>query len=201
MSKVQSATLFAAACLLTAPLGCSANETGAADSATSEAVSSHSQSLQVPPLPSPKLAVPEGNRLAFYNDAVGVQIYGCQAATGGYAWTFQAPEATLVDHRGRAVIKHYAGPTWESIADGSKVIASKVDEFTDDPSAIPELLLKATPQSDTGRMSEVTYIQRLETTGGRAPSTGCDADHVGAVARVDYTATYYFYEAKPGQCH
>lgn len=202
MFKIQSTTLFAAACLLVAPLGCSAaDETGAEDSAAPETVSSQTLSLRAPPLPSPELAVPEGNRLAFYNDAVGVQIYGCQASTSGYAWTFQAPEATLVDRRGRAVISHYAGPTWESVADGSKVTASKVAEFTDDPSAIPELLLKATPQSNAGRMSRVTYIQRLETSGGRAPSSGCDAAHVGALARVDYTATYYFYEAKPGRCH
>ena len=39
-------------------------------------------------------------------------------------------------------------------------------------------------------------INHLDTVGGIAPSTGCDVDHVGAVARVDYSATYFFYEAK-----
>jgi LPXTG-motif cell wall-anchored protein len=28
-----------------------------------------------------------------------------------------------------------------------------------------------------------------------APTTGCDATHVDATARVDYSATYYFYTA------
>src|SRR2546429_7872249 len=39
------------------------------------------------------LAVPEGNRVAFFFDAVGVQIYACTA--GG--WVFQAPEANLLN--------------------------------------------------------------------------------------------------------
>ncbi len=44
-------------------------------------------------------------------------------------------------------------------------------------------------------MAGVTYVQRLDTTGGLAPATGCDASHVGDTARIDYTATYYFYKA------
>jgi hypothetical protein len=42
----------------------------------------------------------------------------------------------------------------------------------------------------------VTYIQRLDTVAGLAPTTGCDATTVGTTARVDYTATYFFYVAK-----
>jgi hypothetical protein len=45
-------------------------------------------------------------------------------------------------------------------------------------------------------MTDVTYVQRLDTAFGLAPATGCDATQVGATARVDYTATYYFYVAR-----
>jgi hypothetical protein len=45
-------------------------------------------------------------------------------------------------------------------------------------------------------MSDVTFIQRLDTVGGLAPTSACDAQHVGEVAGVEYTATYYFYRAK-----
>ena len=154
------------------------------------------QALSTPALPSPTLAVPDGNELAFYFAASGVQIYACQALTpaAGYGWVFQAPEATLYGRRGRVMGKHYAGPTWESL-DHSTVVASKLAAFTADPSAIPELLLQATAHSGTGSFSDVTFIQRLDTTGGLAPAAGCAAEQVGAVARVDYTATYYFYEA------
>lgn len=149
----------------------------------------------LPTLPDPSLAVPDGNRLAFAFDATGVQIYACTASGTAYSWVFQAPEATLYNHGGHAVGTHYVGPTWE-YKDESKVMAAKVAAFTADPTAIPELLLQATTHEGTGRMTPVTYIQRLDTTGGLAPSAGCDVDHVGAVARVDYTATYYFYVAK-----
>jgi hypothetical protein len=175
--------------------GCSADvgeATGSEDVATSAEELGRGRA---PTPPDPSLAVPEGNRFAFSFDAVGVQIYACQASGSGFAWVFQAPEATLYGRSGRSVGTHYVGPTWE-YRDQSKVVAAKVAAFTPDPTAIPALLLQATTHEGDGLMAPVTYIQRLETTGGLAPSTGCDADHVTAVARVDYTATYYFYEAK-----
>jgi len=144
-------------------------------------------------LPSPTLAVPAGARLAFALDAKGVQIYACQAAEAGFAWTLNAPEATLADRQGQIVVKHYAGPTWEWLADGSKVEASKLQAFSDDAGSIPKLLLKVNKHEGQGRLSDVTYIQRLATTRGLAPATGCDAAHLDAVERVEYTATYYFY--------
>jgi hypothetical protein len=44
-------------------------------------------------------------------------------------------------------------------------------------------------------MNEVTFIQRVATTGGLAPETGCSAATAGALARVPYTAIYCFHEA------
>lgn len=177
-------SLFAAAC------GGSA-EGGAPDGLD---VGRASQALSAPVLPSPTLAVPDGNEAEFFFDAIGVQSYTCSATATGYGWVFQAPDATLFDKHGHAVGKHYAGPTWQ-FKDGSTVVGSKVAAFTADPTAIPELLLKAISHTGTGRMSDVTYIQRLDTVGGLAPATGCDASHVGSVARIDYTATYFFYVA------
>ena len=61
-----------------------------------------------------------------------------------------------------------------------------------------------TNESNTGDglMSEVTFIQRLDTVGGIAPpATTCDAGHIGDVADVPYTATYAFYEARGGRGH
>jgi hypothetical protein len=141
------------------------------------------------------LAVPPGQRVTFYADAEGVQIYTCQAdASGAPAWVFSAPEADLFNRRGRLVATHYAGPTWEAL-DGSTVVGTKLAAYSADPTAIPWLLLQAASHTGHGQFSNVTYIQRLDTVGGLAPTSGCDAAHLGASARVDYTATYYFYEA------
>ena len=38
-------------------------------------------------------------------------------------------------------------------------------------------------------------VQRINTVGGLAPATGCDAAHAGATAPVFYTADYWFYRA------
>ena len=113
---------------------------------------------------------------------------------------FRAPEADLFGKRGRIAGSHYAGPTWEGL-DGSTVVAGRVAGVTVDATAIPWLLLQATSNTGDGRMSDVTFIQRLETVGGLAPATGCDAAHIGAVADVPYTALYAFYEARRGRGH
>jgi Protein of unknown function (DUF3455) len=162
----------------------------------SEPLESESDELSAACLPHvpPPLAVPAGQRLAFANDAVGVQIYGCDATANGYDWVFRAPEANLYGHKGRLAGTHYAGPTWEA-NDGSTVAATKLAEVAV-PNAIPWLLLGAVSHAGKGRMTDVTYIHRLDTTAGKAPASGCDASHVGETARVDYTATYYFYEAR-----
>jgi hypothetical protein len=177
--------------LLVAACGAAPESGGSSD----VAIGQTSDALRAPTLPSPTLAVPAGNKLRFFYDAVGVQIYACSATTTGFGWAFKAPEATLYDKHGRIAGKHYAGPTWES-TDGSTVVGLKIAAFTADPTAIPELLLQAVAHTGDGRMSDVTFVQRLDTTGGLAPTTGCDASHVGDLARIDYTATYFFYEAE-----
>ncbi len=173
--------------------GCAAETDIAGDDAFAE----QGEALRRAPTPSdPSLNVEPGNQLAFSYDAVGAQIYVCQAdATGKLAWTLQAPDAKLYGCGGQLAGTHYAGPTWQS-KDGSKVTATRVAGFQPDPTAIPELLLKAATHEGSGRMAKVSFIQRLETTGGTAPATGCDAEHLGTTTRIDYTATYYFYEPK-----
>jgi len=139
-----------------------------------------------------ELAPAEDQDLAFVLDATGVQKYSCNATCNGAEWTFVAPEADLFE-RHRLVGTHYAGPTWE-YEDGSTVVAAVVAGATLDATAIPWVLLSAVSHGDiVGEMTEVTAIQRLETTGGLAPATGCDVHHLGATADVPYTARYFFY--------
>jgi len=161
-----------------------------------EPVSTGSSALAAECAPSAPsaLTVPNGNQVAFHYQGVGAQIYTCQASGGGFAWIFNAPDATLYDDDGNAVGSHFVGPTWESF-DGSTVRGQKLAAAKVDPTAIPWLLLQAVSYGPTdGRMDAVTYIQRLNTVGGLAPAGGCDATTVGNVARVGYSATYYFYK-------
>ena len=144
------------------------------------------------------LVPPTGQTQFLKASAVGVQIYSCKAKADntGFEWAFKAPEATLTS--GSTVIKHYGGPTWEA-PDGSKVIGEVKARFTGDPRAIPWLLLSAKSTSGTGVFTKATFIQRLETSGGLAPISGCDASKLGTEARVPYTADYTFFSGTPSQ--
>jgi hypothetical protein len=127
----------------------------------------------------------------------GVQIYICKEVTSNLQWVFQAPEANLMNATGNVVGTHGAGPIWRSL-DGSSVKGEVLQKAASpEPTAVPWLLLKAASVSGSGVMSQVEFIRRSDTHGGNAPTTGCDAQHVGAISRVPYTATYTFYSAKP----
>ena len=148
-----------------------------------------------PDLPSPlcdSIQAPEGNKLAFRVYALGVQVY----RWNGTAWTFVEPVATLFansQYQGE-VGTHYVGPTWESNS-GSKVVAARVPGTgcTPDSTAIPWLLLARVSSEGPGIFSSTTFIQRVNTTGGIAPST--PGTTIGATVEVPYTAEYYFYRA------
>jgi hypothetical protein len=132
-------------------------------------------------------------KLTFSFTGEGVQIYVCTATATGYAWSFKAPSAVLLSEGGGVEGWHYAGPTWEA-EDGSTIVGKKVAAASPDPAAIPWLLLTAAAHGGPdGRFTRVTTVQRLNTSGGLAPATGCDATHVGDEADVPYTAGYFLY--------
>jgi hypothetical protein len=134
-----------------------------------------------------KLNVDAGHKLAFHAYAEGVQIYRWDGAS----WVFVAPRAVLYTENGQGVIgTHYAGPTWQSNS-GSKVVATVAERCTPDPDAIPWFKLAASGSEGPGIFNGVTFIQRLNTTGGKAPAA--PGTVVGEPAEVPYTADYYFY--------
>lgn len=136
------------------------------------------------------LQVAAGNEVAFHAYASGVQVY----KWNGAAWVFVGPVANLfADHNYRGMVAtHYAGPTWESNS-GSKVVAKRVDGCTPNASAIPWLKLEATSTEGPGIFDGVTFVQRVNTTGGNAPAA--PGSFAGEEARVPYTAEYFFYRA------
>jgi hypothetical protein len=155
--------------------------------------------LVAPKVPA-ELAVPDGNKLTFMAMAKGVQIYECVAEAGGApAWKLHAPRADLVGDGDAVVGRHYggvdkglpAGPYWEA-QDGSRVHGARPASVPN-PGSIPLLRLEAADTSGTGALARVAFIQRLDTTGGVAPTGACEA---GKQTEVPYTAKYYFY-AKP----
>jgi hypothetical protein len=127
------------------------------------------------------------NKVHFHGFGVGVQIY----TWDGSAWTGPVPEATLFDNEGNIVAIHFAGPTWESNS-GSQVRGAVIQPtVTVSTNAIPWVRLRAVSSEGPGIFDGTTFIQRVNTTGGRAPSI--NGTVVGQVARSPYTADYFFY--------
>ena len=141
------------------------------------------------------IAAPEGNKLAFHTYARGVQIYRWNIITS--KWDFVAPIADLFAEENYfgEVGKHYRGPTWESKS-GSLVEARRVPGTgcTPDPTAIDWLLLSKFRTDGSGIFSKISFIQRVNTTGGLAPSAPGSVD--GEIKEIPYTAEYYFYRAE-----
>jgi hypothetical protein len=141
-------------------------------------------------------SIDDGAPVESTSEALSGCLHECKDdGKGGASWVFQAPQADLFSRFGHFAGTHYVGPTWE-YKDGSSVVGNKIAAATVDPTAIPWLLLEAKSHDGEGRMEKITYIQRLETVGGLAPGAGCDVGHLKAIANVDYTATYAFYDAK-----
>ena len=138
------------------------------------------------------LQVEAGHKLAFRVYAEGVQIYRWDGTT----WIFEGPEALLfADAGGHSEVGiHYAGPTWESVS-GSTVRGVVLDRCASNPDAIPWLLLEAVDPEGPGIFHKVTFIQRVNTEGGRAPTD--DGTFMGELAYVSYSADYFFYREHP----
>jgi len=140
------------------------------------------------------IAPPAGHKVFLVTHAEGVQIYQCSVTTG--AWTLQAPRAALYAPNGNVVGSHHVGPTWTA-TDGSYVVGRRVDGVNMDPTAIDWLLLaqdSSAPGADGDRLAATTYVQRVNTTGGRAPAaTECDV--AGETTEIPYAADYYFWKA------
>lgn len=178
------------------------------------APSSQAAPVTPPPVPA-TIQVPAGHRLFFVGHAIGTQNYVCLPAGTGVKYVLVTPRATLFA-KDRQVMTHYFSPnpaeggtiraTWEHSRDTSTVWGEvKPGNASSDPAyvapgAIPWLLVTVVgaQAGPTGgaRLMPTTYIQRLNTAGGVAPSTGCDSPtDIGKQAHVPYTTDYFFYTA------
>jgi len=140
-----------------------------------------------------EIAVPDGNRLDSVFKAKGVQIYGCTAG----AWTLIEPAATLTGITLKPVKKvgaiHFRGPSWQSDSDGTLVegLTPPVSAPSATPNSITQLRLNAKITRGEGTFGGVTFIQRLATVGGVAPTTACTEKQTTAVR---YSAVYRFFK-------
>jgi len=141
------------------------------------------------------IAPEAGHKVDFHVYAKGVQVYQWNATTN--FWDFVEPRAALFAEESfhGEIGTHFRGPNWQSKG-GSRVKAAAVPGklCTPDPSAIAWLLLQATENSAAGLFRDVTFVQRVNTTGGLRPTV--PGTTPGEIREVEYTAEYYFYKAE-----
>jgi Protein of unknown function (DUF3455) len=144
------------------------------------------------------LKVPKGNVLFLRAYGRGVQKYTCPVSASSKA----VPHAILLagdENEGDLVAIHFGGPTWEAL-DGSLVVgdAANAKHFpAPDQDGVDWLLVPAKSTAGNGLFSRVTYIQRLYTDGGKAPTDGCDQNQIEVL--VEYSAQYFFYSPEAEQ--
>ena len=89
--------------------------------------------------------------------------------------------------------------TWQDSQDTSTVWGRATGSVVVAADAIPWLRVQTTgtqvgPTGGT-TLAVTTFIQRVNTVGGLAPTTGCDVPtDLGKKAFVPYTADYFFYK-------
>jgi len=143
--------------------------------------------------------VPDGHSVMLETVGVGDITYECRDkanAPGQTEWFFVGPKAVLNDRAGKPVGDYFGPPaTWQA-KDGSKVTGTQLAVAPAAKGDLPYQLVKANPADGKGAMQGVSYIQRLATRGGVAPSMDCTAQNKGAQQVVKYQADYVFWSAK-----
>lgn len=142
--------------------------------------------------------VPSGNTVMLETVGIGDITYECRAkkeATDQFEWVFVGPNAKLNDRAGTQIGTYYGPPaTWEA-KDGSKVTANQLAVSPGGNGNIPLQLVKANPASGAGAMQGVSFIQRLATKGGVAPTKECAQSNLGDKQVVQYQADYIFWKS------
>jgi hypothetical protein len=171
----------------------------------------HHHGINPPPVPA-NIKVPPGNRPFLLGHAVGTQNYICLPSGTGFQFRLFTPRATLFNGIEKQITTHYFSPNpseggtvraaWEHSRDSSIVWGRVVpgDSATVDPRSIDWLRVTVTgvEEGPTGgdTLTRTSFIHRVNTHGGLAPSTGCSSlADVGAQTFVPYTADYIFYTA------
>lgn len=198
--------------LVASVLMASAVALATAASAATAQEDQESSTIRPPRVPA-NIQVPAGNKVFLVGHAVGTQNYVCLPSGTGFNFVLFTPQATLFSDHDKQVVTHFFSPnpfeggtiraTWQHSRDTSTVWGETIQSSSDPnfvaPGAIPWLLLQRVGAKDGpsggDTLTATTFIQRLNTSGGVAPSTGCSSStNVGNQAFVPYTADYFFYK-------
>jgi hypothetical protein len=146
--------------------------------------------------------VPKDSKVLWHVYGKGVQVYVCAPMAGDssrFVWTLLEAKAALYSSNAYdlKVGEHFFNsehhPVWKTVG-GDQVVGNKLRQM-DAPvaGAVPWLLLQVIVAPDSGPLRGTTFVQRINTSGGKAPAGGADGAHKGQRIEVEYTAEYVFY--------
>lgn len=146
---------------------------------------------------------PKGNDRVITLYAEGVQKYKAQQIAGSnpvaYRWAFVAPQAVLYNSYNQNVGTHGAGPFWAlSATDTLFAQAFSPAKTAASPNANSIDWLLLMPKANkvpTGVFAGTAYVQRIATTGGKAPVAA--PLNAADTTDVPYTAVYRFSRINP----
>ena len=197
---VITSKFFASLTLMAAAVGLlsSCNKEKKIDTNSPAYFISQAESLTIPDAVALPANLPGGNTRVATFFANGVQKYKAQEVANSspvaYQWVFVAPQADLYDINNNKVGTHSAGPDWQlSAADsmfGQAFTPPRTAPSTDANGIDWLLLMPKTGKASTGIFANVSYVQRIATKGGKAPTT--PPANSTDVIDVPYTAIYRF---------
>jgi hypothetical protein len=164
---------------------------------------SQSETISIPQAIQLPQNLPNGNSLIATFYAIGVQKYKAQQIPGSnplaYQWVFVAPEADLYNSTNSKVGTLSAGPAWQ-LSPADSMFGQNFNPPRTVPSPDPEsidwlLLMPQTGKMATGVFANVTYVQCIDTHGGKPPGTL--PVNAGQTINVGYTAVYRFSMKNP----
>ncbi len=175
----------------------------------------HADHVTPPPVPA-NIQVPAGNKAFLVGHAVGTQNYIClpsgllaspvpssrrrppcsTTTISKSSPTSSAPTrmrtARFAPRGSTRGTRAPSGPRWHPMEPPPTPTSSRRMRF---PGSCLRWLEPKDGPTGGDKLTATTFIQRLNTSGGVAPSTGCDSfADVGKQAFVPYTADYFFYK-------
>lgn len=190
--------LLLAACAAAPPTTTAPAPGAVAPAATEASALPAPPSLEAPTRPSlglfSRIKAPSEVEPVLELAATGVQIFRCEADKDVFRWVFRLPDAELRDAKGQLVGHHGANYSFEQV-DGSRLIGTIIgyDSAPSDDSL--RWLLLRTQSYGQGEFDRITYVQRVETSGGMPPAQ-CAAEQVNQILRVPFSAKFIFYRPR-----
>jgi hypothetical protein len=151
---------------------------------------------QQPTLPG-DIRVPAGHQAVLEARGIGQLQYECQATNRSpwqYAWLPRDRSIELRDSANNSITLARSARSWMH-RDGSELAVREFVEVDNGGPNLPLQRARVEPNTQSGALHNISYIQRIRTLGGLPSTRNCSAAELGMRVSVPYEADYVFWRA------